>query len=283
LTELVGNQATGEQTMPRSREPNRYARIIERVFLAHYRDGAEQVFFTRDDLERAAAVLNVKLPKNIGDVIYSFRFRSSFPDAISSRAPKGKSWIIRLAGRSRYCFVANSLTCISPRSDLVATKIPDATPGMIVKYALSDEQALLAILRYNRLVDVFTRVTCYSLQSHLRTTAVGVGQVETDELYIGVDRFGTHYVFPVQAKGGRDRQSVVQIEQDLAICREKFPSLVCRPVAAQFMHNDTIAMFEFEQQGQEIVISSEKHYRLVPPEDVTDKDLEAYQTASRGC
>jgi hypothetical protein len=46
-------------------------------------------------------------------------------------------------------------------------KVPDATPGVIAKYALSDEQALLAKLRYNRLVDLFTAITCYSLQSHL--------------------------------------------------------------------------------------------------------------------
>lgn len=83
---------------------------------------------------------------------------------------------------------------------------------MIVKYALSDEQALLARRRYNRLVDIFTGVTCYSLQSHLRTSIPSLGQVETDEVYVGVDRQGAHYVVPVQAKSGKDRMSVVQIE-----------------------------------------------------------------------
>ncbi len=41
-------------------------------------------------------------------------------------------------------------------------------------------------------------------------------------------------MFPVQAKGGRDRMSTVQIEQDIALCAEKFPRLVCRPLGAQF-------------------------------------------------
>jgi hypothetical protein len=61
-----------------------------------------------------------------------------------------------------------------------------------------------------------------------------MGQVETDELYIGVDKKGAHYVFPIQAKGGTDRLNVVQIEQDFAVCAAKFPLLVCRPIAAQF-------------------------------------------------
>lgn len=33
---------------------------------------------------------------------------------------------------------------------MVLVKVPDSTPGLIVKYALSDEQALLAKARYNR-------------------------------------------------------------------------------------------------------------------------------------
>src|SRR5207244_11101302 len=141
------------------------------------------------------------------------------------------------------------------------------------KYALSDEQALLAKLRYNRLVDIFTGVACYSLQNHLRTTVPDIGQVETDELYVGVDKKGAHYVMPVQAKGGNDRLSIVQIEQDMALCVTKFPSLICRPIAAQFMRDDVIALFEFEQSDAGVAITSEKHYKLVPPEEVTETDL----------
>ena len=46
---------------------------------------------------------------------------------------------------------------------LAETKIPDATPGIIAKYASTDEQGLLAKLRYNRLLDILTGTTCYSL------------------------------------------------------------------------------------------------------------------------
>jgi hypothetical protein len=169
-----------------------------------------------------------------------------------------------------------------PNENLAITKIPDATPGVIAKYALTDEQALLAKLRYNRLVDIFSGVTCYSLQNHLRTTVPHMGQVETDELYVGVDKKGSHYVFPVQGKGGRDKLNIVQIEQDLALCVHKFASLICRPLAAQFMQDDVIAMFEFEEREKGLGISSEKHYKLVPPEEVTEADLETYRNRSSG-
>ena len=141
-----------------------------------------------------------------------------------------------------------------------------------------DEQALPACLRYNRLIDIFTGVTCYSLQNHLRTTVSEMGQVETDEIYVGLDKKGIHYAFPIQAKGGTDRLSIVQIAQDFALCADKFPALICRPVGAQFMKDQVIALFEFEQGEKGIGISSEKRYKLVPPEDVTKDDLEAYRT-----
>jgi hypothetical protein len=144
-------------------------------------------------------------------------------------------------------------------------------------YAMSDEQALLAKLRYNRLVDIFTGLTCYSLQNHLRTAVKGIGQVETDEVYIGLDRKGVHYVMTVQAKGGSDKIGVVQIEQDVAVCAAKFPGLVPRPLAAQFMDDDVIVMFEFEMTQDGVRVVAERHYRLVKRNELAASDLEEYQ------
>lgn len=171
---------------------------------------------------------------------------------------------------------------LTPNPNLAVTKIPDSTPGIVAKYALSDEQAVLARVRYNRLIDIFLGITCYSLQNHLRTTVPGMGQVETDEIYIGVDKRGSHYVVPVQAKGGRDQLNRVQVEQDIAVCEDKLPSLICRPVGTQFMSDDVIALFEFEQAGDDIRVVSEKHYQLVPPDAVTDEDLTRYRRRLSG-
>ena len=147
---------------------------------------------------------------------------------------------------------------------LAETKLPDATPGIIEKFALDDEQAILAKIRYNRLIDIFTGITCYSLQSHLRTNVPSLGQVETDEIYIGLDKRGAQYVFPVQAKGPREKLGIVQIDQDFELCATKFPELICIPIAAQFAGDKSIALFAFEKTKAKIAITSEKHYRLVP-------------------
>lgn len=257
---------------------NRYSQIIEAIFTRYYKEGSTEVPFERADISDAAQKLGIKLPKNLGDIIYSFRYRTPLPGSVIKKAPEGYEWIIRPAGRARYKLVLTIKTVIVPSEMLVVTKIPNATPGVIAQYSLSDEQALLAILRYNRLIDIFTGLACYSLQNHLRTTLPGIGQIETDEVYIGIDKRGAHYVLPIQAKGGKDRTATVQIEQDIALCAAKFPSLICRPVAAQFMQDELICLFEIEQIKGQIRVSAEKHYRLVNPEDLSPEELKSYRT-----
>ncbi len=256
---------------------NRYTQIIEAIFSKRYRKGDTEVPFERSDIVEAARDLGIRLPKNLGDVLYSFRYRIQLPESIIKQAPAGYQWIIRPAGRSRYVLALTAQADIIPSSVLVETKILDATPGVIAKYALTDEQALLAKLRYNRLIDVFTGLVCYSLQNHLRTTVSGVGQVETDEIYVGIDKRGAQYVLPVQAKGAKDRIGIVQIEQDIAVCSEKFPGLICRSIAAQSMANQMIALFELDQSDDGIKVSAEKHYRLVRSEELSPKELEDYR------
>lgn len=257
---------------------NRYNAIIEQIFFDNYIEGADEVSFTREEITSAAGKLNIKLPKNLGDVIYSFRYRTTLPDPVRAKAPVDHDWIIRPAGQARYKFVAvpAGSTRILPDTLLEKIKVPDATPGLITKYALNDEQALLAKVRYNRLIDIFTGVTCYSLQNHLRTNVPSLGQVETDEIYIGVDKRGAQYIFPVQAKGGNDQISVVQLEQDVAMCADKFPMLICHPIAAQFINTNTIALFRFNMGETGLAKISERHYQLSLPSELTPEDLRRY-------
>lgn len=258
-------------------QTNRYARLIEAVFFKHYKTGATEVPFLREDITGKAAELEIELPKNVGDLIYTFRYRAELPESITKLAPKPKEWVIRPDGTGKYKFSLSASTRVIPNPHIAETKIPDATPGIVQCYAFGDEQSLLTKLRYNRLVDIFTGITCYSLQNHLRTTVPEMGQVETDEVYVGIDRRGVHYAIPVQAKGGSDQLGIVQVEQDFAICAAKFPNLVCIPIAAQFMDDDVIALFSFEKRKNDVKVLSEKHYRLVEPSSLDVEEIELYK------
>jgi len=255
---------------------NRYQALIEKIFFDHFNAGATSLAFTRQEIKDAATTLGIVLPDNLGDVIYSFRFRTELPPRVIATQPAGMEWVIELAGRSKYCFSLVKINRILPRDDLVRINIPDATPEIIRAYALDDEQALLAIVRYNRLIDTFLSLTTYSLQNHLRTTVKGIGQIEIDELYVGIDNRGCHYVIPVQAKGGKDQIGIVQTSQDIRFVEEKFSDMRCRAIAAQFMNDEIIALFELTLQDGEIKVVDEKHYRLVPAKNLDQSAIRDY-------
>lgn len=262
-------------------ETNRYKALIESIFFRHWTTGTTAGMtafeFAREEIKSTATELKIAVPDNIGDIPYSFRYRAPLPKSITDTQPAGLEWIIEGAGRAQYRFRLVSATRIKPREDLVRIAIPDATPELIRVYALDDEQALLAIVRYNRLIDTFLGLTTYSLQNHLRTTVKGIGQIEIDELYIGLDKHGCHYVIPVRAKAGKDQIGIVQTTQDIRFVEEKFPGLRCRAIAAQFMKDGVIALFELALQGEDVRVAEERHYQLVPAEGLDRAAVRHYR------
>lgn len=125
-------------------------RIAARIFAEKFRPGQVEVPFTRDEIIAAAEDLGEKRPKNLGDIVYSLRYRTPLPRSIRETAPPGLEWAIFPGGNAVYVLRLVPLNMIEPRQGLSMVKIPDATPGVIAKYTMSDEQALLARVRYNR-------------------------------------------------------------------------------------------------------------------------------------
>jgi len=205
---------------------SKYDKVIEKIFFDNYRNGNNRVPFDREDPPSACDKLNIPRIKNLGDITYSYRFRKELPPSIKETAPKESEWIIFGTGVGSYEFRLASPSKIKPSSNRTPIKIPDATPEIVRLYAPgTDEQALLTRVRYNRIIDVFTGLTCYSIQNHLRTTVTGIGQIEVDEIYIGINKRGAHFVLPCQAKSPGDRFGIVQVMQDIALCKERYVTI----------------------------------------------------------
>lgn len=256
----------------------KYDEIINAIFFERYTEGVTSIRFEREELADKARELGIGTPRNLGDIVYSYKYRKRLPEQIIQTAPEGYYWRIKNIGIAQHEFIlTKGAEFIEPDAMLATTKIPDGTPSIVKKYSISDEQALLAIVRYNRLIDIFLGITCYSLQNHLRTTVTGMGQIETDEIYAGIDQTGKQFIIPVQAKGRNDKIGISQIEQDLALCAEKYPDLICRSIACQFAANDIVAMFEFTIEEERIVKVSERHYKITEASDITSEDLLSYR------
>lgn len=256
----------------------KYEQVIESVFHKKYQRGDVRVRFTRDELVEAHDSLGLPRTKNIGDIPYSFRFRRELPSSIKSTAPQDSEWIIVGTGIAEYQFRLSRPGKIVPTSHYYPIKVPDATPEIVRQYAPgTDEQALLTRVRYNRLIDIFTGLTCYSIQNHLRTTVPNIGQVEVDEIYVGLNKRGTNFVLPCQAKSQGDRFGIVQVLQDAALCANRYPFAICRPIALQFIAENNVAVLELAVREEDDILQlnivDEKQYVLVPRTNISEDDL----------
>jgi hypothetical protein len=76
-----------ENEEPPPKAQSRYRQIIKLIFERNWRPGITEFTFERDDIEDVCSAHSIKRPKNLGDVIYSFRYRQPLPDEIVATQP----------------------------------------------------------------------------------------------------------------------------------------------------------------------------------------------------
>ena len=258
---------------------SKYDGVIEKVFFDNYNKGDVRVSFNREELAEACQSLGFDRIKNLGDIPYSYRFRKALPDSIKETVHSSSEWIITGSGIASYEFRQACPGKIQPSANRMPIPVPDATPEIVKHYAPgTDEQALLARVRYNRLVDIFTGLTCYSVQNHLRTTVENVGQIEVDEIYLGINKKGTHFVLPCQAKSPGDQFGIAQVMQDIALCESRYPETVCKPIAVQFLDSDDLVILELGVTEEDSILKlnvvDEKHFKLISQNEIDRSALE---------
>lgn len=249
--------------------------VIERVFQKFYSPGSAEVEFSMDDIRDAIAEVAKIRPgykeKNVADVRYQYTSgRRPLPGAVAQSGP----WMIVGRGKGRYAFVRLNVSPeIEIQADLLPILLPDATPEIVLEYAGSDEQGLLAKISYNRLVDTFLQITCYHLQNHWRTSIKRKGQCEIDDLYVGVDLDGRQYVVPVEAKCAGEKINKTQVAQMIDLARERYPKLVIRAVGVQEMNDGSVVMLEFPpaEHPDGISIKEMRRYKLVDMDELRQR------------
>ena len=268
----------------------RYVQIMNGLFEKFW-DGKSSGFdWDREDIGKIADKLGIKVPKNLGDNIYSIRHgREDLPAEIQKSAPAGKAWLLLPNGKSRYRFVLAARAFLDPDTSKLPIKVPDSTPQIVARYAKGDEQAVLARIRYCRLVDIFLGMASFQLQSHKRTTIAHFNgaQTELDEIYVGVNGVGAQFIIPIQAKSRNERIGAVQIVTDHFVCAEQFPNMIPRNLAATTLEVEhiegfgqiyTIALIEAATDADYNVSKiSEEHFKLVPASMISDAELLSYR------
>ena len=77
----------------------KYDDIISGIFFDRYEAGATSVRFERNDLATKAHQLEIAIPKNLGDIIYTYKYRKRLPQEIINTAPESFYWRIKKLGQ----------------------------------------------------------------------------------------------------------------------------------------------------------------------------------------
>lgn len=239
-------------------ELKEYDQVIVEVFNRLYKQDETKLSFSKKDIERVVEDLHLDI-RNIPDIAYTYRTgRSLLPADILKRG----HWAIDGAGKGKYVFVKlNHSPYFDLPEDMEKVAILDATPQVVLKYQSGDEQAMLARIRYNRLVDTFVGLTAYQLQGHFRTTVQGLGQVEIDDLYLGVDEDGNWAAIPIEGKVGDERLGIIQIRALSLFAKDQFPGLKVRPLGIKLLNDGSLLFVEFNDQTDFDSLAAQRYKR----------------------
>jgi hypothetical protein len=240
--------------MPKRREATQtsgstsrvYVPILREIVRRKYEPGIQRIEFTMREIKQVAAELGIEVG-NAADMIYRMRSRTRLPDDILDLG----FTVLRGTGRGRYALEVGGEALVHlPEHEVFDHN--DQTPlpvRRLLPENLSelDEQGLLTMVSYCKLLDHFTGLTVYRLRSHVRKSVPGIGQAELDEIDVGVALRDDDLpvVFPIEAKAADEVINRVQVATAVAYCETYFVGHEIRPIVVKLTYDGIVHFLEF--------------------------------------
>lgn len=242
-----------------------YVPILLHIFRERYTEGCEYVDFTLDDIREVADFLGIQV-RNAADVVYRMRSRTVLPPEITDKS----FLILKQTGRGKYRLEKGTSTLFEVPEGEVLEAL-DITPLPVrrllpAELAKIDEQGLLTVVNYRKILDHFTGLRVYRLRTHFRRSVLVIGQVELDALDVGVALSDDEkpILFPVEAKAVHEPINRVQIAGLVQFCDQYFPNYEKRPIVVKVDHLSCVHVLEFSATTipAELVIVKASTYRI---------------------
>lgn len=223
-----------------------YVPILRELVRRFREPDGQRVVFTVRDVRQVAADLGIEIG-NAPDLVYRMRARTRLPDDILDMG----FTILRGVGRGRYALEIGGEAVIRlPEHEVLSHN--DQTPLPVRRLLPEnlvelDEQGLLTVVGYCKLLDHFTGLTVYRLRSHVRKSVPNIGQAELDEIDVGVALRDddTPVVFPMEAKAADEVINRVQVATAVAYCQTYFPGHEIRPIVVKLTYDGILHFLEF--------------------------------------
>lgn len=262
-----------------------YVPILRELVHRFREPGSQRIEFTVRDVRQVADDLGIEIG-NAPDLIYRMRARTRLPDDILDMG----FTILRGVGRGRYALEVGGEAIVHlpeheilDHNDQTPLPVRRLLPESLVDL---DEQGLLTVMSYCKLLDHFTGLTVYRLRSHVRKSVPNVGQAELDEIDVGVAMRDDEIpvVFPIEAKAADEVINRVQIATAVAYCQTYFPGHQVRPIVVKLTYDGVMHFLEFRPTtalaGLRAINSC--GYRLNPSKKQLELIRETQATLDRG-
>lgn len=246
-----------------------YVPILREIVRRKYVPGTQRIEFTKQDIELIAGELDLKVG-NAADLVYRMRARTRLPDDILDLG----FTVLRGVGRGLYALEVGGEAVVRlpehevfDHNDQTPLPVRRLLPENLVDL---DEQGILTMVGYCKLLDHFTGLTVYRLRSHVRKSVPNVGQAELDEIDVGIALRDDDVpvVFPIEAKAADEVINRVQVATAVAYCQTYFPGHEIRPVVVKLTYDGVLHFLEFRATttlaGLRVVHSCGYRLRLSP-------------------
>ena len=220
---------------------------IRRELVNRFHDpNSHNVEFTIRDIREVASDLAIEIG-NAADLAYRMRARTRLPDDILDMG----FTVLHGIGRGKYSLEVGGEALVHlPQHDILDHN--DQTPLPVRRLlpenlATLDEQGLLTVATYCKLLDHFTGLTVYRLRSHVRKSVPKVGPAELDEIDVGVALRDddSPVIFPIEAKAADEVINRVQVARAVAYCQTYFPGHEVRPMVIKLTYDGVFHFLEF--------------------------------------
>jgi hypothetical protein len=258
---------SGKDAQTHGRNSKVYVPILLDIFHRKYKEGDFVVRFTLDEVRESAMRLGVISDlRNAPDLVYRMKSRTKLPSEISDKGFR----ILKTVERGIYQLERAESTIIELPEGAIFC-IEDKTPvpvRRLLNEDLSriDEQGLLTIVNYCDLLSLFTGLKIYRLKSHARKSVSKIGQVEVDEIDVGVtySSLNLPIIFPIEAKAAPDPLNWAQIANQVNFANQQFSGFIVRPIGIKVDWNSIIYIIEFtpEIEAKNLRIVNSVRYRL---------------------
>lgn len=235
-------------------ENNKAKSFIKHLIEKNFTASQDSIPFSRDDVSLYCLKKFKKIPKNVGDIIYSLRYRMDYLSTFDHLLDPDYTWTLLSLSTGQYELKPMPKLKLPDLTSVPVISKIDKTPEHIHNLRPLNDQSLLMKIYQNKVLSEFLEDDLILLQAHHKVNLKDWGQAEIDGI---VASETSPRLYLVEVKGYTEVIGWPQIIQLKMYAEQNHPGLPFTPIFVQ-SHRDwsfSIVQFDFNSEFPQVTKS----------------------------